>query len=155
VALHDLERLGYRVDRGCHGLPTAFMASIGTGDLHIGICAEYDALPGLGHACGHNIIASSAVGAAAALAPLVDDFGLTVSIIGTPAEEGGGGKILLLERGAFNGLHAAMMIHPGPTPCPRPHPETRRCSASVPRSGQPPHRCRRHALYPLSAGSPS
>jgi amidohydrolase len=77
--------------------------------------AEYDALPGIGHACGHNIIAAMAAGAGIAAAEAADDVGLTVHVIGTPAEEmGGGGKILLLERGAFAGMHAAMMVHPGP-----------------------------------------
>jgi amidohydrolase len=109
-----LDDLGYAVTLSSCDLPTAFTATAGTGPLHIGICAEYDALPGLGHACGHNIIAAAAIGAAAALAPLADDLGLTVSLLGTPAEEGGGGKILMLERGAFDGLHAAMMVHPGP-----------------------------------------
>ena len=71
-------------------------------------------LPAIGHACGHNIIAATAVGAGLALAPLVDELGLTVTVIGTPAEEGGGGKVLLLERGAFDGVHAAMMVHPAP-----------------------------------------
>ena len=71
--------------------------------------------PSIGHACGHNIIAASAVGAGLALAPLVDELGITLSVIGTPAEEGGGGKILMLERGAFDGVHAALMVHPTPT----------------------------------------
>ncbi len=105
---------GFPVDSGICDLPTAFRARVGSGPLHIAICAEYDALPVIGHACGHNIIASSAVGAALALAPLVDDLGITLSVIGTPAEEGGGGKILLLERGAFDGVHASLMIHPTP-----------------------------------------
>jgi amidohydrolase len=109
-----LEDWGYAVTRGACDLPTAFIATAGSGPLHVGICAEYDALPGLGHACGHNIIAAAAMGAAAALAPLAGDLGLTVTVLGTPAEEGGGGKILMLERGAFDGLHAAMMVHPGP-----------------------------------------
>jgi amidohydrolase len=109
-----LDDLGYTVRHGVFGLPTAFTATIGSGPLHIAICAEYDALPGLGHACGHNIIAAAAVGAAAGLAPVADDLGLTVTVLGTPAEEGGGGKILMLERGAFDGIHAAMMVHPGP-----------------------------------------
>ncbi|MFB7221959.1 M20 family metallopeptidase [Streptomyces sp. NPDC056227] len=110
-ALNDL---GFDVRPGTAGLPTAFTATLGSGPLHLGICAEYDALPGLGHACGHNIIAAAAVGAAAGLAPLVDELGLTLTVFGTPAEEGGGGKILMLERGAFDGVHAAMMVHPGP-----------------------------------------
>ncbi|MCX4533645.1 M20 family metallopeptidase [Streptomyces sp. NBC_01669] len=110
-ALNDL---GFDVRSGTAGLPTAFTATLGSGPLHLGICAEYDALPGLGHACGHNIIAAAAVGAAAGLVPLVDELGLTLTVFGTPAEEGGGGKILMLERGAFDGVHAAMMVHPGP-----------------------------------------
>jgi amidohydrolase len=105
---------GFTVEAGICDLPTAFSATIGTGPLHIAICAEYDALPGVGHACGHNVIAASAVGAGLALAGLADDLGLTIEVIGTPAEEGGGGKILLLERGAFDPAHAAMMVHPWP-----------------------------------------
>src|SRR5690349_14929663 len=103
---------GLTVDIGICDLPTAFSCSVGTGSLHLAICAEYDALPGIGHACGHNIIAATAVGAGLALAPLVDDLDLKISVIGTPAEEGGGGKVLLLERGAFAGVDAAMMVHP-------------------------------------------
>jgi amidohydrolase len=95
-------------------LPTAFLARAGSGPLHLAICAEYDALPGIGHACGHNLIAAMAAGAGIAAARVADDMGLTISVIGTPAEEGGGGKILLLERGAFDGVHAAMLVHPAP-----------------------------------------
>ena len=103
------------VTKGICDLPTAFMARAGSGPFHLAICAEYDSLPGVGHACGHNIIAAMSVGASLATAALADDLGLTVHVIGTPAEEmGGGGKILLLERGAFAGMHAAMMVHPGP-----------------------------------------
>jgi len=107
---------GFAVEKGICDLPTAFRARVGSGPLHIAICAEYDSLPGIGHACGHNIIAASAVGAALAAATVADDLGLTISVIGTPAEEVGnaGGKILLLERGAFDGIHAAMMVHPAP-----------------------------------------
>ena len=86
----------------------------GSGPLHVAICAEYDALPDIGHACGHNLIAALAVGAGLAAAHVADDVGLTVSVVGTPAEESGGGKILLLERGAFAGVHTAMMVHPAP-----------------------------------------
>jgi amidohydrolase len=111
-----LEAAGYAVEYPAFGLETAFIARRGSGPLHLAICAEYDALPGVGHACGHNIIATAALGAAIGLADLADDAGLSVSIIGTPAEERGdaGGKILLLERGAFDGIHAAMMVHPYP-----------------------------------------
>lgn len=111
---YALDDLGYEVVTGTAGLPTAFTATVGSGPLHLAICAEYDALPGLGHACGHNVIAAAAVGAAAGLAPVADELGLKVTVFGTPAEEGGGGKILMLERGAFDGVHAAMMVHPGP-----------------------------------------
>ncbi|OLL72869.1 Catalyzes the cleavage of p-aminobenzoyl-glutamate to p-aminobenzoate and glutamate, subunit A [Pseudonocardia sp. Ae168_Ps1] len=103
---------GFAVEHGCHGLPTAVRATIGTGPVHVGICAEYDALPGIGHACGHNVIAAAAVGAGLGLARVADDLGLTVTVLGTLAEEGGGGKALMLERGAFDGLDAAMMVHP-------------------------------------------
>ncbi|MGH3684911.1 MAG: amidohydrolase [Pseudonocardiaceae bacterium] len=105
---------GFAVQAGICQLPTAFEARAGSGPLHVVICAEYDALPGIGHACGHNVIAATAVGAGLALAAVADDLGLTVRIMGTPAEEGGGGKILLLHRGAFAGTHLAMMTHPGP-----------------------------------------
>jgi amidohydrolase len=107
-----LSDAGHPVDAGICDLPTAFACRVGDGPLHIAICAEYDALPVIGHACGHNIIAAMSVGAGLALAPLADDLGITVSVIGTPAEEGGGGKIVMLERGAFDGVHAAMMVHP-------------------------------------------
>jgi amidohydrolase len=110
----DLAAAGFTVTRGVGDLPTAFTARAGTGPLHVAFCAEYDALPGIGHACGHNMIAAMAVGAAVAAARVADDVGLTVSVIGTPAEEGGGGKILLLDRGVFAGVHAAMMVHPAP-----------------------------------------
>jgi len=109
-----LDAGGFRVERGVCDLPTAFVARAGSGPLHVAICAEYDALPDIGHACGHNVIAAAAAGAGLALAPLADDLGLTVKVFGTPAEEGGGGKILMLERGAFAGVHAAMMVHPSP-----------------------------------------
>jgi amidohydrolase len=109
-----LDSAGYTVTRPYLGLETAFLATYGSGPFRLGICAEYDALPGLGHACGHNLIAAIAVGAAQALAPLADEAGLTIEVYGTPAEEGGGGKIELLERGAFAGLDLAMMAHPAP-----------------------------------------
>jgi len=108
------EAAGFAVTRGACDLPTAFVATTGAGPLHLAICAEYDALPGVGHACGHNIIAASALGAGLLLAPLASELGITLSVLGTPAEEGGGGKILMLERGAFDGVNAAMMVHPAP-----------------------------------------
>ncbi|MGH9040314.1 MAG: M20 family metallopeptidase [Acidimicrobiia bacterium] len=109
---------GFAVETGVCDLPTAFSATAGSGPLHVAICAEYDALPEIGHACGHNIIAATAVGAGLALAAVADEVGLTVHVIGTPAEEGGGGKILMLERGAFDGTHLAMMTHPAPMDMP-------------------------------------
>jgi amidohydrolase len=109
-----LDAAGFRVEPGICELPTAFRARIGSGPLHLAICAEYDCLPDIGHACGHNVIAASSVGAGLALARVADDVGLTITVLGTPAEENGGGKILMLERGAFAGVHAAMMVHPAP-----------------------------------------
>jgi amidohydrolase len=112
----ELADSAFEVEPGVCELPTAFRATAGKGPLHVVICAEYDALPGIGHACGHNIIAASSLGAALALAPLADDLGLKVTLLGTPAEEKGdaGGKIVLLERGAFGDAHFAMMAHPAP-----------------------------------------
>ncbi|MYW94558.1 M20 family metallopeptidase [Amycolatopsis rubida] len=109
-----LDRTGFAVTSKYLGLDTAFHASFGSGPRRIALCAEYDALPGLGHACGHNLIAASSVGAALGLAEVADDLGITVEVYGTPAEEGGGGKIELLERGAFAGVDLAMMVHPAP-----------------------------------------
>jgi amidohydrolase len=107
---------GFDVRLGVGDLPTAFIATIGHGGLHVALCVEYDALPGLGHACGHNVIAAASLGAALALGPLVDDLELRLVVVGTPAEEvlERGGKPLLLEAGAFDGTHAAMMVHPTP-----------------------------------------
>ncbi|AUI60182.1 M20 family metallopeptidase [Amycolatopsis sp. BJA-103] len=109
-----LDRAGFAVTSTYLGLDTAFHASFGGGPTRIALCAEYDALPGLGHACGHNLIAASSIGAALGLAAIADDAGLTVEVYGTPAEEGGGGKIELLDRGAFADVDLAMMVHPAP-----------------------------------------
>ncbi|WP_330257632.1 M20 family metallopeptidase [Nocardia sp. NBC_00565] len=109
-----LAERGFEIQTGIAELPTAFRASYGSGDLTVGICAEYDALPGIGHACGHNIIAAAAVGAALGLAEVADALGITVVVLGTPAEESGGGKVLMLERGVFDDVAMAMMVHPGP-----------------------------------------
>jgi amidohydrolase len=104
---------GFEITAAAGGLDTAFRADFGSGPLVVGICAEYDALPGIGHACGHNIIAASAVGTALALAEVADDLGLTVALLGTPAEEAGGGKALLLQAGTFDDVAVAVMVHPG------------------------------------------
>jgi amidohydrolase len=109
------ESMGFRVERGIANLPTAFRATKGTGEFHVVYCAEYDALPDVGHACGHNIIAASSLGAALGLGAVADELGLTVTLLGTPSEEGGGGKIDLINAGYFDGVHAALMIHPFPS----------------------------------------
>ncbi|WP_407555162.1 amidohydrolase [Streptomyces sp. Pv4-95] len=109
-----LESAGFTVTRGVADLPTALVATRGTGDLVIGFCAEYDALPGIGHACGHNVNGAAAVGAALALAAAADELGLTVKLIGTPAEEDYGGKVHLLDAGVFDDVAAAMMVHAAP-----------------------------------------
>ncbi|QPP10230.1 M20 family metallopeptidase [Streptomyces bathyalis] len=109
-----LHRNGFEVTENFVGLPTAFHARSGAGTKRIGFMAEYDALPGIGHACGHNLISAMSVGAAIALARRADELGITVEVFGTPAEEGGGGKIEMLGRGAFEGLDFAMMAHPAP-----------------------------------------
>jgi amidohydrolase len=100
------------VEYPAYGLDTAFKATIGSSGPRIGIMAEYDAVPGVGHGCGHNIIATAAVGAGVALASVIEDMGGQIIVFGTPAEEGGNGKELMAKQGAFNGLDAAMMIHP-------------------------------------------
>ena len=105
---------GFAIEKPFCGLDTAFRARMGNGPLHVAFCAEYDALPGIGHACGHNVIATMSLGAALAAARVADEVGLTVTVVGTPAEEHGGGKILLLERGGFADEHLAMMAHPAP-----------------------------------------
>lgn len=109
-----LDRAGFTVTPSYLGLDTAFHARAGSGPVRIALCAEYDALPGLGHACGHNLISAASVGAALGLAQVADDVGVTVEVYGTPAEEGGGGKIEMLDRGAFTGVDLAMMVHPAP-----------------------------------------
>ena len=96
-----------------HNLETAFEVTFGDkGPLTV-ICVEYDALPEIGHACGHNIIATAAIGAGLALRNYVNELGIRVKLLGTPAEEGGGGKIVLLDSGAFEDAACSMMIHPG------------------------------------------
>jgi amidohydrolase len=109
-----LQAGGLTVERGTYGLATSFTAKAGSAGPHLVVCAEYDALPGVGHACGHNIIAASAVGAGLALAALADEVGLRVTVLGTPAEELGGGKVDLIRAGAFDGVDFAMMVHPAP-----------------------------------------
>jgi amidohydrolase len=107
-----LEAGGMPVRRAAYGLETAFEANAGQTGPRIVICAEYDALPAIGHACGHNIIGASAVGAGLALSTLAEELGFRVSVLGTPAEESGGGKVDLLKAGAFEDAAFAMMVHP-------------------------------------------
>ena len=108
-----LEQNGFAVERGICELPTAFKARYGQGKPVIAILAEYDALPELGHACGHNLIGTGAVGAGVASKSAVDRFGGTILVIGTPAEEIYAGKAIMMDRRAFDNLDAAMMVHPG------------------------------------------
>lgn len=107
-----LEDEGFRVERGVAGMPTAFVAEYGEGSPVIGILAEYDALPGIGHGCGHNVICAAGVGAFLAAAPFVEILGGSIELIGTPAEEGGSGKELIARAGGFDGVDCAMMVHP-------------------------------------------
>lgn len=109
-----LERHGYAVEREAGGVATAFRAMLGAGDgPTVAFLAEYDALPGIGHGCGHNLIAAAAAGAGAILTAVVGPKGPgRIQVIGTPAEEGGGGKVALLDAGVFRGVDAALMIHP-------------------------------------------
>ena len=108
-----LVKNSFSIERGICQLPTAFRASYGKGKPVIAILAEYDALPGIGHACGHNLIATTAVGAGVATKQAIDQFGGSVMVIGTPAEEGKAGKSIMVDRGAFNKVDFAMMVHPG------------------------------------------
>lgn len=112
-----LEAHGFTIEHAYLGLDTAFRAVRQPREetrFTVGFLAEYDALPGLGHACGHNLISAMSVGGAIALAAVADELGVAVEVIGTPAEEGGGGKIELLDRGAFTELDFALMAHPAP-----------------------------------------
>ena len=108
-----LEENDFAIERGICELPTAFQGRYGKGKPAIAILAEYDALPQLGHACGHNLIAGAAVGAAVASKSAIDKCGGSVLVIGTPAEEFYGGKVVMAERGAFDKIDIAMMVHPG------------------------------------------
>lgn len=104
---------GLDVQRGAYGLPTAFDARAGSGEGPlIAVCCEYDALPEIGHACGHNVIGAAGVGAGLAAAAVAESLGGRLAVLGTPAEEGGGGKEFMIRRGAFDGVDAAMMVHP-------------------------------------------
>lgn len=113
---------GFAVEAGAFDLPTAFRARAGAGGPVIAICCEYDALPEIGHACGHNLIALAGLGAGIGVRAALAESGLPgrIVVLGTPAEEGGGGKVDLVEWGAFAGVDAALMVHPAPTDVLRP-----------------------------------
>ncbi len=106
-----LKGAGFRFDDGQPVLPASFSARFGTGELVVAFCVEYDALPVIGHACGHNVNAASAVGAALALSAVADDVGVTVKVLGTPAEESTGGKVELIKEGYFGDVSLAVMAH--------------------------------------------
>lgn len=103
---------GFVVNHPTHGLDTAFEATVGSTGPRVVICCEYDALPEIGQACGHNIIATAAAGAGIAVAGLAEELGIRVTVLGTPAEEGGGGKVDLIDARAFEDAAASMMVHP-------------------------------------------
>ena len=107
-----LEDSGFNIEQGIASLATAFRATYGQGSPRIALLAEYDALPKIGHGCGHNIIAASAVGAAVASKSAIDQLGGSVVVLGTPGEEVFGGKIDIMKSGAFKEIDVAMMVHP-------------------------------------------
>lgn len=112
VLTEVLEAEGLAVERSAYGLPTAFSARAGSDGPTVAVCCEYDALPGIGHACGHNVIAAAGLGAGLAAASVAAAAGGRVLVLGTPGEEGGGGKQLMIDAGALHGVDAAVMVHP-------------------------------------------
>lgn len=109
---NELDEQGFSVERGVAGLDTAFVATYGHGEPIVGFLAEYDALPKIGHACGHNLIATWSLGAAIAIRRALPNLQGTIKVIGTPGEEGGGGKVIMANANIFDGLSAAIMMHP-------------------------------------------
>ncbi|MBI5048953.1 MAG: M20 family metallopeptidase [Deltaproteobacteria bacterium] len=112
ACVNMLKEFGFKVEEGIAGLETAFMAILGNGKPAIAFLVEMDALPQIGHGCGHNISGVASVGAAIAVSKLAPKIGGNVVVLGTPAEEIGVGKIALIKAGLFDGLDAAMMVHP-------------------------------------------
>ena len=108
-----LEGEGFALERGICEIGTAFRASYGRGEPVVAFLAEYDALPGVGHGCGHNIIGTASTAAGLAAKAVAEETAGTVLVIGTPAEEAAGGKVYMADRGAFQGLTCAMLAHPG------------------------------------------
>ncbi|MDN6326070.1 MAG: amidohydrolase [Corynebacterium sp.] len=109
----ELRDAGFDVTVGVYGLDTAIEATYGSGEFVVAVCAEYDALPSIGHACGHNIIATAGLGAALGLAEIADEASIRVKLLGTPAEEHGGGKVLMLREGAWEDATISLMVHGG------------------------------------------
>ena len=113
LLVQTLERRGFRVEKGYAGIPTAFCARKGSeSGPRVAFLAEYDALPVVGHGCGHNMIATTALAAGIGLGAVIAQSGGEVWVVGTPAEETDGGKVVMVERGAFQAVDAALMIHP-------------------------------------------
>ncbi len=112
LLVDQLRSAGLEPTAHAYGVDTAFEASVGDAGFNVAVLCEYDALPTIGHACGHNVIATAGLGAGLAAAAVAADAGGTLRIMGTPAEEGGGGKIEMARRGAFEHIDAAMMVHP-------------------------------------------
>lgn len=114
VLIEELQKNDFIIEQNTAGLETAFKASaIGKkGGPAIAFLSEYDALPEIGHACGHNIIGTASLGAGIAIKSIIKELSGSVYVFGTPAEEGGGGKIKMLEKGAFEGIDISLMIHP-------------------------------------------
>ncbi len=112
LLVEQLRSAGLNPTAHAYGVDTAFEASVGEQGFNVAVLCEYDALPGIGHACGHNVIATAGIGAGLAAAAVAEQAGGMLRILGTPAEEGGGGKIEMARRGAFEQVGAAMMVHP-------------------------------------------
>ena len=125
-----LEKQGFAVERSYAGLKTAFKATFGSGRPNVCVISEYDALPEIGHACGHNLIAEAGVAAGLGLKKALEtsqgSIKGTVTVLGTPAEEGGGGKVELIKSGVFKDIDIAMMVHPFPDTLIRPIYNTRK-----------------------------
>ena len=111
-----LEKKGFSVERGYCDISTAFRATFGSGGPNVCVICEYDALPEIGHACGHNLIAEAGVAAGLGVKAFLEETGSSgrLTVMGTPAEEGEGGKVFLIEKGAFEGIDLTMMVHPAP-----------------------------------------
>lgn len=109
-----LKAAGFEIGPTPAGLPTAFVARAGSSPLVAALCVEYDALPEIGHGCGHNVNATTALGAALALRPILEDIGLSLVVLGTPAEESTGAKVDLINLGYFDDVSFAMMAHASP-----------------------------------------